>query len=46
MSSRTTSSVNENTTNALNDAVLTANDSYIANTSISVYAAEARSENA
>jgi hypothetical protein len=46
MSSRATSSVNGNATNALNAAVLTANDSYIANTSISVYAAEARSENA
>ncbi|KAI0277608.1 hypothetical protein BGY98DRAFT_1079125 [Russula aff. rugulosa BPL654] len=38
--------INGNATNALNAAVLTANDSYIANTSISVYAAEARSENA
>lgn len=38
--------INENATNTLNAAVLTANDSYIANTSISVYASEARSENA
>lgn len=39
-------SVNKNATNALNAAVLSANDSYIANTSITVYAAEARNENA
>ncbi len=46
MDSRAISSVNRNVTNTLNAAVLTANDSYIANSSISVYAAEARSENA
>jgi hypothetical protein len=46
MSSRATSSVNKNATDTLNAAVLAVNDSYIANTSISVYAAEARSENA
>lgn len=38
--------VNKNVTNALNAAVATANDSYIADDSISVYVAEARNENA
>jgi hypothetical protein len=37
--------VNKNATNNLNAAVVAANDSYIADNSISVYAAEARSEN-
>lgn len=46
MNSRATFSVNNNATNALNAAVLTINDSYIANTSVTVYAAEARNENA
>jgi hypothetical protein len=46
MSSRAFSPVNKNATDALNAAVVAANDSYIANTSISVFAAEARSENA
>ena len=38
--------VNKNATNALNAAIAAANDSYIADDSITVYVAEARSENA
>lgn len=38
--------VNKNATNTLNAAVVAANDSYVADASISVYVAEARSENA
>ena len=38
--------VNKNATNALNAAISAANDSYVADDSITVYVAEARSENA
>ncbi|KAH9993944.1 hypothetical protein BJV77DRAFT_1066938 [Russula vinacea] len=38
--------VNKNATNTLNAAVVSVNDSYIADDAISVYVAEARSENA
>ncbi len=44
--SRASSSVNKNATDALNAAVVAANNSYIANSSISVFVAEARNENA
>ena len=38
--------VNKNATNALNVAVASANDSYIADNGITAFAAEARNENA
>ena len=41
-----TTQVNKNATNALNAAVASANDSYIADNGITVFAAEARNENA